>query len=192
MGSLVKGYSDAEVLTAVSHLKNFDGFPSKYWLALVRAAEKRPNKFNDKFYLFNGERFIDVYVGTTLPGVTGLRRPKNVRGCAVVGAGYWFKDAWKYGFHRGKIRAYVQDKPLPIHRDNDRDDYAEELGQPTWEIRGINIHPDDYNLEMLTEKQFINGWSEGCQVFAIPNEFKQFRTITNGQPFLSAGLLNEW
>lgn len=189
--SNVKGYSDEEILNRVRALSAFKGFPANYWLCAVRSNEDDFNKFDDKLYLFKGEQFIDVWKGTTNAG-TDLLNPTNSRGEAVLQADNIFYDSHVRGLHRGKVMAYRQRIPLPIHRDYDRDKKIEELGEAQLELVGINIHPSSYVKGSTAERSLIGPWSQGCQVFAVRADFDKFMRLTEGQQKLTLCLLNEW
>lgn len=157
----------------------------------IRSKADTFNKNDDKFYLFKGEQFISVWRGTTHAG-SDLLNPTNPKGVAVVGADYIFYDSHRRGKHKQKVWAYVQDKPLPIHRDNDRDRKAEEIGKPVWEIVGINIHPETYVDGSKVMRETIDGWSIGCQCAARRTDHDNFMKKTEGQKYLTYALLNEF
>ena len=56
----VKNYTDRQILDRVKSLKSFKGIPQGYWIVGVRSEDDAPNKYDDKFYLFNGEQFVKV------------------------------------------------------------------------------------------------------------------------------------
>ena len=181
-------------LLKVKSLKSFKEVPKNYWLLGVRSNADKFNTFDDKFFLFKGEQFIEVYLGTTNAG-NDLVNPTNSRGEAVLKTDEIYYNAWGRGKHRGKVGAYVQVLPLLIHRDNDGDRKTEELGTPKPETVGINIHPATYNSGSDEVKSLINGWSQGCQVFAKrggSNSFNSFMKKTEGQQRLTYCLLKEF
>lgn len=187
----VRNFNDAELLARVAGLQGFKGFPSNYWLIGIRSSEDAFNRFDDKFYLFKGEKFIAVWKGTTNAG-NDLLNPTNPRGEAVLKSDGIYYDAWERRSHRGKVLAYCQRLPLPIHRDNDGDTKTEEIGEAKPELVGINIHPASYQIGSKVEREFISGWSQGCSVFAIRADFDEFMKLTKGQQFLTYALLREW
>lgn len=197
MKSNVKSYSDAQILGQVATANGFNpsvgdsGYPTNYWFVGIRSNEDAFNTNDDKIYIFKGKTFIDVYRGTTNAG-NDLLKPTNRAGEAILSSGYMLYDAWMRGFHRGKVLAYIQHKQVPVHRDNDRDRKAEELGKPIWGMYGINIHPQSYVKGSIIEREFINGWSLGCINFAVRSEFDKVMRLTESQKFLSGIVLNEW
>lgn len=194
MSASVRQYTDKQLLDKVSSLKSFKGFPKNYWLIGIRSNADKFNIFDDKFFLFKGETFIEVYLGTTNAG-NDLLDPTNSRGEAILKSNEIYYDCWSRGRHRGKVEAYVQTSPLPIYRDNDRDKKIEELGSFKLELVGINIHPATYNSGSTEIKSLINGWSQGCQVFAKrngTNSFNSFMRKTEGQSKLTYCLLQEF
>ena len=190
--SNVKNYADAEILERVeSTAKGFTDFPSNYWLVGIRSAEDQLNFNDDKFYLFKGKRFVGVWRGTTHAG-SDLINPTNQKGVGVIQADNIFYDSHKLGRHRGKVEAYIQYKALPIHRDNDRDRKAEELGEANWEIGGFNFHPESYVKGSTVDRETIDGWSIGCLCLAKRSHFDEAMRLMNGQTYLTICLLNEW
>jgi hypothetical protein len=187
----VRKYEDIELLARVAELPGFRGFPEACWLIAVRSSEDSFNHFDDKFYLFRGEQFVAVWKGTTNAG-TDLLNPTNSRGEAVLKADEIYYDAWERKSHREKVLAWCQRLPVLIHRDNDRDTKTEELGEAKLELVGINIHPASYQIGSRIEREFIQGWSQGCQVFSIRADFDDFMKYTKGQKYLTLALLNEW
>lgn len=190
----VRQYQTKEILDKVSSLPSFKGFPKDFWLVGIRSNEDTWNTFDDKAYLFKGETFIELYKITTNAG-NDLLNPTNPRGEAVLKADGIYYDSWVRGRHRGKVEAYVQSVALPIHRDNDKDRKIEELGKAKLELVGINIHPSTYNPDSTEERLLINGWSQGCQVFAKrdgENSYDSFMAKTKGQRNLTYCLLNEF
>ena len=70
---MVRNYTDKELLDRVKSLKTYKTLPSNRWILGVRSKADIPNEFDDKFYIFEGEKFIDVLTGTTHPGLTILK-----------------------------------------------------------------------------------------------------------------------
>lgn len=167
---MVKIYTDKELIAQVKKLKTFSKIPSNRWILGVRSKADLPNLFDDKFYIFEGEKFIDVITGTTNAGLTVLKNfyKYNKKGAAVLASDRWYYDVWIYGMHKGKIPALLQlGSMVSVFRDNDRDDKAEEIGKAETGFFGINFHLNDYNIQSKLSKKMIDSWSAGCQV---PNE----------------------
>jgi hypothetical protein len=129
-----------------------------------------PGKFDDKFYEFEGEKFIRVLTGTTHPGLTILSHFEkyNKLGAAVVKSDEWYYDLWKYGLHKNRMPALLQlGNEISVYRDGDKDNKAEENGKVYKGWYGINFHTNTYDwseksLEAHVED--IGAWSAGCQV----------------------------
>lgn len=189
--SNVRTYTDQQILNKVRACPSFRGFPKGYWLVGVRSNEDAFNRFDDKFYCFKGDQFIATWKCTTNAG-TDMLSPTNPRGEAVLKTGDIYYDSHERRLHRGKVMAYCQRRVLPLHRDGDRDRKTEELGTARLEIVGINIHPASYQIGSRAERLAIQGWSQGCQVFAIREDFDDFMDMTEGQPTLTYSLLPEW
>ena len=164
---MVRNYTDKELLDRVKSLKTYKTLPSNRWILGVRSKADIPNEFDDKFYIFEGEKFIDVLTGTTHPGLTILKNfyKFNNVGAAVVESDKWYHDLGVKGMHKGKIPALLQlGNKISVYRDGDKDDKSEELGSSIDGFYGINFHLNNHNFDSKLTKKMINGWSAGCQV----------------------------
>ena len=171
---MVKKYTDKQLLDRVKALDSFKGYPGGRWILGVRSSEDLPNKFDDKFYIYEGTKFIDVLTGTTNPGLTILKggfERYNKLGGAVVKANEWYYNLWIYGLHRGRMPALKQlGAPILVYRDGNKNNKAEEIGKPIKGWYGINFHTNTYDFSaknLKIKKSDINNWSAGCQV---PND----------------------
>lgn len=192
--SNVRSYTDKELLDKVKSLDSFKGIPEGYWILGVQSQEDQFNGFDDKFYLFKGEKFNLVTTGTTNAGKSGLKGYDNygLPGCAVIKTNEWYYDLWAYGLHKGKMPALRQVNPIKFYRDDDKDEFAEEIGKMYEDIIYSNFHFCDYNLDIKYDKSEINGWSIACQV---PNEADKYKSIiskTKKQRRVSYCLLKEF
>jgi hypothetical protein len=164
---MVKNYTDKQLLDRVKTIPNFRSIPAGIWILGVRSSADLPNKFDDKFYFFKGEKFIKVITGTTHPGVSILKNhyKYNSKGAAVVMSDRWYYDLWVYGMHKGKMPALLQlGNKITVYRDGDKDNKAEEIGEVQTGFFGINFHTNTYDLNSKLTQTEINGWSAGCQV----------------------------
>ena len=168
---MVKKYTDEQLLTRVKELCNYEGLPDGRWILGVRSQADEPNVFDDKFYEYEGSKFIRVLIGTTNPGTTilqgGFLKYRN-DGCAIVKSNRWYYGVWQYGLHRGKMPALIQTgAKITVYRDGDMDDKSEELGEPMSGYYGINYHTNTYNFSdenIQVTVDEIDDWSAGCQV----------------------------
>jgi hypothetical protein len=168
---MVRKYKDIELLNRVKSLSNFKGIPTGRWILGVRSNEDQPNYFDDKFYEFEGEKFIQVLTGTTNPGLSILKggyKHYNSLGAAVVKSDLWYYDLWRYGLHKGKMPALLQTgAKIKVFRDGDNDSKSEESGTIQEGFFGINYHTNTYDFRqgnLKITKSSIDGWSAGCQV----------------------------
>lgn len=165
---MVRKYTDKELLDRVKSLPNFHAIPDSLWIIGVRSYADLPDEFDDKFYLFQGEKFIMMTTGTTNPAASILRggyKSYNPLGAAIVKADKWYYNLWMYGKHKKRMNALVQiGSAITVFRDGDGDLKSEELGKEVDGYYGINFHANTYDMENLTIKDKINGWSAGCQV----------------------------
>lgn len=90
---------------------------------VVRAANQHAGKFDDiliAFWKFNGIWSELVISCTADPSDLSLIEKKHYLGCAILMPGQWNK-CWKLGMHRGKYPALVQNKPVTVIRDFNKD-----------------------------------------------------------------------
>lgn len=171
---MVRNYTDAQLLKRVKEIPGFKEIPANYWILGVRSNEDVSNEFDDKFYIFNGTKFIMVMHGTTHPGLTILKDYSkfNDLGAAVVKADKWYYNLWVYGMHRGKMPALLQlGSKITVFRDGNKNSKSEQIGREYEGYYGINFHLNNYDFTDLSQKKYINGWSAGCQV---PNDTKKY------------------
>lgn len=176
---MVRSYTDKQLLDQVKALPDFKGYPKNRWIIGVRSNEDIPNQFDDKFYVFQGRKFIMVMSGTTNPGVSILKRFEkyNTHGCAIVKPDNWYYDLWIYGLHRGKIPALLQrGNSISVYRDKNKDLKSDEVGKLYKGYFGINFHLNSYDFNSDVKKKYINSWSAGCQV---PNDPGKYRILMN-------------
>jgi len=190
--SNVRSYTDKELLERVKSLDTFTHIPDGYWLIGVRSNEDAYNKFDDKFYLFQGEKFIAVYQGTTNPGDKALKdyASYNPNGAAILQSDTIIYDSHKRGISKGRM-VYRQNKPFPYYRDYDMDNFSEEIGEVHEGIIYAHIH--DVKLDgQDIYKEYINGWSLACQVMNNGAEWDEFMLLTAGQDYITYCLLQEF
>lgn len=196
---MVRKYTDKELLDRVQELKSFNKFPEGYWILAVRSKADKPNKFDDKFYIYKGKEFITVTTGTTNPGLSilkgGFKRYNKV-GSAVVKSNEWYYDIYKYGLHRGKMPSLRQrsSKPILYYRDGNMNNKSEEIGKLESGVIYTNFHGSTYNRGSLLERENINGWSAGCFVCNINQEYVSLidRFRKSGQRYFSICLIKEF
>lgn len=192
----VKGYTDKQLLDRVKGLSNFKSIPKDYWILGVRSNEDAPDVYDDKFYLFKGEKCISVATGTTNPGVEALVggwKKNGTKGAFILKSDYWHHGIWKGGMHKLKMKALVQVGVATGYRDNDNDKKSEELGnmlQEKW--IGINFHTNTYNTVQKVISWVIGGWSYGCQVINDKAKYQVFVDACYNQKTTDYVLINEF
>lgn len=132
------------------------------------------NTFNDALVLIYktnlGEQKL-IYPITTDPGLSVMRNPSNKKGIAILVPGQ-YRSSFEIGLHKGKYQCLVQNKPLKVYRDNSKDNKLDFNPNTIEEgFFGIHIH------KAGSSSKQVDNWSEGCQVFRIENDFKQFMRI---------------
>ena len=136
------------------------------------------NTFNDKliyFYYDNKGNAIVAEINqfTTDPGLKSLQQPVNPKGCSILTEG-WHPALWRKGLHKGKYDAFVQNAPVKVYRDKNRD-AKYDMNPTTIEngVFGINLH----RANDVRTSAVVDGWSAGCQVVANPIDFKKLLTV---------------
>lgn len=189
----MKNYTDEQLLNRVKELKSFIRIPNDYWILGVQSKEDKFNEFDDKFYLFKGEKFIMVTTGTTNAGLTGLKNYEtyNSEGCAVIKTDEWYYTLWRPGLHNGKMRALKQYSAIKYYRDWNKNDKAEEIGKMREGIIGINFHTASYQpYNVIT--RLIGGWSTGCQVANNTADYYKILDYIGNQDVVSYCLIKEF
>ncbi len=196
---MVRNYNDKELLAQVKNLKTFKEIPAGYWILGVRCDKSKrvKDKFNCKFYIFNGEKCILVMTGTTVPGVWSLLNFKSygATGSALIKSDEWYYDVWKRGNHKEKIPALVQVGRFKVIRDNDRNLTADETNHFSFEInKGLNFHVNTYlgRFVKVVKSWFIGKWSLGCQVTNDKDKYYEFLEISEPQKIFTYCLINEF
>ena len=190
----VRSYTERQLLDRCSELDNFKGFPNEYWLLFVRSNEDNPNVFDDKVYLFAGENFIRVTSCTTNPGTKGLNNYQryNSKGTFVSKSDFWNYNLWEYGLHRGKMPALKQINKIFGYRDSNRNSKSEEIGNIVSGYYGINFHSIDYRLRPGFWRRLIGGWSVGCFVLNVVDDYLYFLGKLKYQKSISMCLIKEF
>lgn len=176
----VKNYKDSQLLDKVEEIGGIIPNVGKYLIIGVQSNEDAFNKFDDKFYVFDGPKFKQVSTGTTNAGKTALKYfdRYNLTGAAIWKTNQWCPDVFKPGYHKGKMKALRQVKPIAFYRDSDKDDKAEQQGQLYNEIIYANMHGVDYDPYSDVIKQNINGWSFACQVWNRMSDYRKMIKAT--------------
>lgn len=190
----VKGYSDSQLLEKVKSLEKFKEIPKEYWILGVQSQEDEYNTFDDKFYIFKGEKFIMVTSGTTNPGEFGLLNYNRYgqSGTFVIKTNMWFYDLWKFGYHRGKMPALKQNKEIIGYRDNNKNRKSEEIGEPVTGFFGINFHTISYALKPGFWRKLIGGWSTGCQVINDITDYLKILELVKKQNSVTYCIIKEF
>lgn len=148
-------------------------------IGVRRKGNKISNSFDDYLvvtYKTNiGTRTRQIYKITTDPGITNIKNPINKKGTAILVPGQ-YRGAYKFGLHKNKYKALVQNKPVKVYRDRNKDNNYDYDPRTIEEgMFGINIHKAG-NISSR-----VDSWSAGCQVFARSDEYNGFIRICEEQ-----------
>ncbi|GAB4372529.1 MAG: hypothetical protein Kow0042_15900 [Calditrichia bacterium] len=141
----------------------------------IRTRELQANRFDDfmtVFYRMNGEWIFNVFKCTTDPGAYWLNNPERMSalGTAILKEGQYSR-AHRLGKHRGQYAALVQNSPLTVIRDANRDSVLDlDSGREETGMFGINIHRASAKHESVQ----VDRWSAGCQVLCDPFQYEFF------------------
>jgi hypothetical protein len=190
----VRNYISSELLGRVKQLDSFLYIPDDYWILGIQSKEDMYNHFDDKFYLFKGTKFITVTTGTTNAGTTGLHNYEKYSddGVLVVKTDEWYYGLWKFGYHRGKMPALKQIRPIKYFRDWNKNNKVEEMGRLYEGMRGINFHTVTYQKAMNLIRKLIGGWSVGCQVINNVRKYFQILDLVKGQKDVTYCIIKEF
>jgi|TARA_R110000868_G_scaffold30337_1_gene112390 hypothetical protein len=133
------------------------------------------NVFDDLLtlsYKENGVWKFHSWAATTDPGKKGVMEFHNTNGVARLVEGQ-YRGVWKIDLHQGKYEALCQRLGnVKVYRDKNKNMTFDEVEVQEGSF-GINIHKSN----PTTESQYVENWSEGCQVFKRVKNFNEFMTI---------------
>jgi len=139
------------------------------------SGQKVTNLFDDKLtlsYKVGGEWFFHEWDATTEPGKKGVMQFHNSGGVARLVPDQ-YRGVYKVSMHQGKYQALCQRLgDVTVWRDKNRDMDFDEIIRDTG-MFGINIH------KAGTVSNFVENWSEGCQVFKRTKDFLDFMVLIN-------------
>jgi hypothetical protein len=159
----------------------------------IQSNEDKFNNFDDKFYLFKGEKFVLVTSGTTNAGKSAMMgfEKYNKLGVAVIKTNEWYYDLWQSGLHKGKMKALRQISPIKHYRDNNKNTKIEEIGELYDKIIYCNFHTNSYDKLTKIVRWIVGGWSACCQVCNNPIDYYEILKLV-GKEKVSYCLLKEF
>lgn len=138
---------------------------------------KVTNIFDDKLTLSykneNGVWQFHSWDITTDPGTKAMKEFHNPAGVFRLIPGQ-YRGMWAIGLHQGKYEAMRQVKPCKGWRDKNKDMIFDE-SLVVEGVFGINGHRSNPK----TQSEYVENWSEGCQVFKRLKDFLEFMVIIN-------------
>jgi hypothetical protein len=134
------------------------------------------NLFDDVLTVSYKEKGVWVfkrYAITTEAGKKGVQKHSNPLGVATLIPNQ-YRSSYALGLHRGQYEALCQVKPVSVWRDSNKNlVFDHDKSKIFTGLFGINIHRSNPK----TESQFVENWSEGCQVFKKVSEYNNFIDI---------------
>ena len=169
---------DAVIRAYAAHNYQFNANNYGLNIFAIRTDDATANTFNDVVgvvYEEDGVPQLFVCDATTDPGLRSRTSPVNQRGTAIIVPGQ-YQDAWRLGLHKGQYQALVQQRPIKLYRDNNKDGVLDTDDTTiVEEIAGINLHratPHQGNKSKL-----VDSWSAGCMVIAAKDDWDEFMRI---------------
>lgn len=135
---------------------------------------KVTNLFDDVLtvsFKIGDEWIYKEWAATTDPGKKAALQHSNPNGVARLVPNQ-YRGSHAIGLHKGQYEALRQVKPVVVYRDSNKDLTFDEKRTQSG-LFGINIHRSNPK----TESQFVENWSEGCQVFKRAKDFAEFMAI---------------
>ena len=137
--------------------------------------QKVTNLFDDKLtisYRVDGQWHYHEWDATTEPGKKGVTQYHNANGVARLVPNQ-YRGVYAVSMHQGKYQAVCQRLgDVTVWRDKNKNMTFDEVETDTG-MFGINIH------KAGTVSNFVENWSEGCQVFKRTKDFLDFMKIIN-------------
>jgi hypothetical protein len=122
-------------------------------------------------YKENGVWQYKQFAITTDPGTKAVKNYSNPKGVARLIPNQ-YRGMHKVRLHRGQYEALGQEKLCSVWRDKNKNMTFDEVIVDTG-IFGINIHRSNPK----TQSEYVENWSEGCQVFKKVLDFNLFMSI---------------
>lgn len=194
-------YTDDALLNKVRLLPSYKGTIPEYLLIAIRSKKDTPNIFDDKMYLYINGVFKLVTSCTTNPGVPTLMggwKKLNKYGAAIIKEdeiyynAYMKSDGVSVRHHNGKMLCLRLIKDLLYYRDNNNNNKSEQIGKIYKGNYNTNIHFNSYNLWTKTINTLINGWSSGCQVLNVSEDYRKLMNFIPEKTPVSYALLKEF
>lgn len=172
MKTKVKNYTDKQLIQRMKSLDSFLYVPKGLHIIAVRSEADTPDVYDDKLYMFIGEKFVGVMPCTTNSGSYGLLNyfKWNSKGTAIIKFdevyynAFMKSDGKRVRHHNGKVQCLRQIAPLKYYRDRNKDLKVDECGEIYEGNAATNIHPNSYKYRTGIRSWLIGGWSVGCIV----------------------------
>lgn len=188
-------YTDKQLLDKIKSLPTYNRGKGNALIIGVQSKIQGDDSFNDKFYVYNdADKFVIATTGTTNCGQSALKNygKFGLKGAAVWKTNQFYEGLYRLGFHKGKMPALIQQKPIALFRDSDKDNIPEQEGIEFNDIIGANFHGVSYNIDSDKLINQIGEWSYACPVC---NNMRHYRSIINfakKYSFIDYCLLNEF
>lgn len=106
--------------STLAHVLGQYNVEDRLLMLAIRSKNRIANEFDDTIALVFNNNIINIMEGTCDPGTPNLVNPVNKDGAAIVVNGH-YKGMFRIGLHRGKYLAFVQNNPVAVFRDDNRD-----------------------------------------------------------------------
>lgn len=171
---------EIEIIKSVLKKKGYTFFENGVFnlnIIGIRSNIKQAGSFDDFICCIykddQGNWICKHWKATTDAGTYWLAKPMRESGAALLVPNQ-YRGAFKIGYFKGRYKALIQHKPMPVYRDNTRDrilDFDPKTIQTgMW---ALAIHKSNPMFSSVINDK----WSAGCQVFSSPNDFNEFVSI---------------
>lgn len=173
----MRQFTDIEIFNRLKSIPSYKRTIGMPMIVGIQSNADVYDEFDDKFFLYDeNNKFIIGTTGTTNAGSSGLKNfiKWNPKGTWVWKTDMFYPKLYRYGLHRGKMRALRQDKACYGFRDGNKNEKAEQIGQMYFDNVNANFHGVDYDPNSTKFIKKIGGFSVACQVV---NDMVKYRKI---------------
>lgn len=172
MKTAVKNYTDQQLIDRMKSLPSFRYVPDGHHIIAVRSQEDIPDTYDDKLYLFKGDKCLAVMTCTTNSGTYGLKNfmKWNRKGTAVIKSNEVYYDVFqksdgiKVRHHKDKMECLRQMGNMKYYRDGNRNNKIDETGQIYEGNYATNVHCNSYTRRKGILSWLIGRFGVGCIV----------------------------
>jgi len=191
----MRNYTDLEIFERLNTIPSFKRTKDIPMIIGIQSNDDKFDEFDDKFFLYDeNDKFVIGTSGTTNAGASGLKEfiKYNPKGVWVWETDVFYPMLYRYGLHKGKMRALRQDRAVYGYRDNNKNEKNERIGKRYFDNVNANFHGIDYDPNSTKFLKKIGGWSVACQVVNDMEKYKKIIDFVKPFEYCDYGLLKEF